>query len=222
MSVFGGESPENYEQKCHCVLVLDTSGSMAGDPIAELNQGLLDFQNEVLNDITASNRIEISIITFNSQVQCIQEPALAGNISMPRLQPGGSTRLVDGMRAAMQKLEERKQWYRSTGQTYYRPFIVLITDGEPDEDQDVEGLHAEVAEAVAGKKFNFYALGVQRANMEKLAQICPPNFPPMKMQGLKFREFFRWLSASLSMVSKSKEGERLLLPPTSGWSQVEV
>jgi uncharacterized protein YegL len=37
---------------------------------------------------------------------------------------------VDGMRLAMQKIEERKQWYRTTGQSYFRPFLVLITDGE--------------------------------------------------------------------------------------------
>ena len=40
---FSAEAAENYEQKCLCVLVLDVSGSMSGEPIQELNKGLQDF-----------------------------------------------------------------------------------------------------------------------------------------------------------------------------------
>ena len=221
-SYFAGETPENYEQKCLCVLVLDVSGSMAGDPIEELNRGLQEFQNEVLQDYVASQRLEVSIITFESQARVVREPALLGNGAMPELRPGGSTKLVDAMRLAMEQVEGRKAWYKSTGQTYYRPFIVLMTDGEPDAGQDMAGLSHEISEAVGAKRFVFYALGVQGANIEKLAQICPPQYPPQKLAGLKFSEFFRWLSNSISIVSKSKEGDRLLLPPTSGWTQLEV
>ena len=47
---FSAESAENFEQKCLCVLVLDVSGSMRGEPIAELNKGLQDFYNEIKED----------------------------------------------------------------------------------------------------------------------------------------------------------------------------
>ena len=222
MTYFYGESPANYEQKCLCVLVLDTSGSMQGEPIHKLNTGLLTFADEVQADFRASISLEISIITFSSKVECIQEPALIGNIEMPALLAGGTTRLVDAVRTAMQKVEARKQWYKDTGQPYYRPFIILITDGEPDRNQDMKGLSYEIKSSVEGKKFSFYALGVKGYNHAKLANICPTNTPPMPLSGYKFANFFKWLSNSISIINQSKEGEKIDLPPISGWAQIEI
>ena len=220
--MFKGESPENYEQKCLCVLVLDTSGSMDGEPILELNKGLQDFHHEVAMDFVASQRLEVSIVSFNSTTQVLREPALLQNLEMPRLSASGTTKLVDAVRTAMFKVEERKQWYRETGQNYYRPMIVLITDGEPDSDQDLSGLSDELQRSVAAKKFSFYALGVRGYNHAKLAQVCPPSTPPLPLDGYKFSEFFKWLSNSIGIITKSKEGDTLSLPPVSGWTQIQV
>ena len=222
MNYFEGESPDNYEQKCLCVLVLDVSGSMAGMAIEELNRGLQEFQTEVSQDFAAGSRLETAIITFGSEVNTIQEPSLIHHFKMPHLTAHGSTRMVDAVREGMRTIEARKAWYKSTGQTYYRPMMVLMTDGEPDPDQDMAGLKYEIQEAVSSKRFTFYALGVQQANLQKLNTICPPNFPAQKLQGLRFSEFFKWLSNSISIISKSREGDKILLPPTSGWSQIEV
>jgi uncharacterized protein YegL len=128
--IAGLESPVNYEQKCLCVLVLDTSGSMQGEPIKLVNDSMQEFKNDILTDFVASQRLEMCIITFDSSIRCLQEPAPVQNTHIPHLSANGSTKLVDGMRLAMQKIEERKQWYRTTGQSYFRPFLVLITDGE--------------------------------------------------------------------------------------------
>ncbi|RRB02051.1 vWA domain-containing protein [Larkinella rosea] len=220
--MFTGESPDNYEQKCLCVLVLDVSGSMGGEPIRQLNQGLQEFHQEVTKDFLASQRLEVSIVTFGSSVKCIQDPALVGNFEMPTLSISGSTKLVDGVRLAADMVENRKEWYRNTGQNYFRPMIVLITDGEPDGDQDVKGLSTQIRQANDSKKFTFWALGVQGYNHQKLSQICPPNTPPLSLAGYKFSEFFKWLSNSIGIITKSAEGERLLLPPVSGWTQMEM
>ena len=66
MSYFHGETPDNYEQKCLCTLVLDTSGSMSGSAIRELNRGLLEFYAAIEEDLIAANRLEVSIITFET------------------------------------------------------------------------------------------------------------------------------------------------------------
>ncbi len=219
--MFEGVSPENYEQKCLCVLVLDVSGSMEGESIRELNAGLRAFQQEIEKDFVASQRLEISIVTFGSKIECIQEPALIGNFLMPSLSVYGSTKLVDGVREAMRIVENRKQWYKNTGQTYYRPMIVLITDGEPDSDQDVAGLSQEVSSAINAKKFMFYALGVQGYNHQKLLQVCSTP-PPLPLDAKKFSEFFRWLSNSIGIITKSTEGDRLALPPVSDWTQIQM
>lgn len=219
---FGGESPENYEQKCLCVLVLDVSGSMAGNPIDQLNKGLKDFQKELQNDFVAAQRIEVAIVTFNSAVATAVQPKLSADFEMPVLRASGSTKLVDGVRMGIDIVEERKNWYKSTGQTYYRPWIMLITDGEPDSDQDVAGISEEIRRKVDNKGFSFYAVGVEGYNHRKLSQICHHTTPPLPLKGLAFNELFKWLSASISLVSKSAEGQLLQLPPAGGWAQIQM
>jgi len=220
-SGFEGESPENFEQKCLCVLVVDVSASMAGEAIQQLNNGLKEFQKEVLNDFVASQRLEIALVTFGNSAQTLVQPTLANQIEMPTLVANGGTKLVDGVRTALALIEERKKWYKETGQNYYRPMTVLITDGEPDPDQDVSGLSQEVGSAIASKKTLFYSLGVKGYNHQKLAQINATP-PPLPLDGYKFSEFFKWLSNSIGIITKSKEGDVLRLPSTNDWTQIQM
>ncbi len=219
--MFEGISPDNYEQKCLCVLVLDVSGSMGGEPIRQLNEGLEEFQRELERDFVASQRLEIAIVTFGSKAECIQEPALIGNFLMPGLSVYGSTKMVDGVREAIKIIENRKAWYRSTGQTYFRPMMVLITDGEPDADQDINGLGYQLKADILAKKFMFYSVGVKGYNHQKLLQVCSTP-PPMALDGLKFSEFFKWLSSSIDIITKSSEGDKILLPPVNDWAQIQL
>ena len=219
--MFEGISPDNYEQKCLCVLVLDVSGSMSGDSIRQLNAGLQEFKTEVLKDFVATKRLEVGIVTFGSNVSLIQEPAHVDSFLMPTLEAYGSTLLVDGVREAIKIVENRKTWYKNTGQTYYRPMVVLITDGEPDSGQDIGGLSVEVSNAIQSKKFMFYSLGVDNYNHEKLSQICSTP-PPLPLTEHKFGEFFKWLSNSIGIITKSTEGEKLSLPPVSDWTQIQM
>ena len=198
-------------------MVLDVSGSMLGKPIIELNQGLSDFYEEIQADSTAANRLEISIITFGSSVKCLVEPSLVHNFIMPKLVPTGSTKMVDGVKEGIAKLEARKQWYKDTGQPYYRPWIILITDGEPDVDQDIIGLSSEIKASVRDKKFNFFAIGVKGANMETLQQISSEGMPAAKLDGLKFSAFFKWLSASMTTITSSTDGQMVDLPSPADW-----
>ena len=205
---FSAEAAQNYEQKCLCVLVLDVSGSMRGKPIDELNKGLQDFYNEIADDVTTSQKLEVSLITFNHIVKTIQEPALVENFTMPTLSAMGSTAMVNAVNEAIDEVEDRKNWYKDTGQTYYRPWIILMTDGEPDEDQDVDALAARIKKETEGKHFEFLPIGVEDANMTILEKI-KGNIHPMKLQGTKFSSFFKWLSASMDTITKAKEGEQV-------------
>ncbi len=205
---FSAEAAQNYEQKCLCVLVLDVSGSMRGKPMDELNKGLQDFYNEIADDVTTSQKLEVSLITFNHIVKTIQEPALVENFTMPTLTATGSTAMVNAVNEAIDKVEARKNWYKETGQTYYRPWIILMTDGEPDDDQDVDTLAARIKKETEGKHFQFLPIGVEGANMTILDKI-KGNIPPMKLQGTKFSSFFKWLSASMGTIVEAKEGEQV-------------
>lgn len=213
---FSAEAASNYEQKCLCVLVLDVSGSMRGEPINALNAGLKDFYNEIYSDDTTSQKIEISIMTFNQKVNTIQEPALVENFTMPTLSAGGSTAMVDAVNEAIDKVEARKAWYKSQGVPYYRPWIILMTDGEPDDLQDTIGLAARIKNDTANKKYQFMPIAVEGANMEIMRQIAGP-IPPMKLKDAKFSSFFQWLSSSIGTVVNSNEGDKVSFDNPSSW-----
>ncbi len=212
---------ENYSEKCLCVLVLDTSASMSGEPIAQLQEGISLLQQELAKDAVASERVEVCIVTFDAEVDCIQEPVRAELFQAPTFgHLGGSTRLVDGVREGIRQIDERKAYYKQNGIKYYRPWLMLITDGQPDEGQDIEGIEGEIADGIAQKKFLFYSIGVQGADFDVLKKISDKNTPPMELSGLKFQELFKWLSQSMTMVSRSKSEEAVTLPDASGWGQI--
>ena len=60
----GAEFAENPEPRCPCVLLLDTSSSMSGQPITELNKGLQAFKDELMSDNMSVKRVELSLVSF--------------------------------------------------------------------------------------------------------------------------------------------------------------
>jgi uncharacterized protein YegL len=217
--MFDVQSPVNYEQKCLCVLLLDTSGSMHGNPISELQNGIEIFHHEISGDPTTTNRLEIAIITFDSKVNVLQNPSLVSDFIMPKLSANGATFMGEAIEEAISLVEARKSWYKLTGQPYYRPWIIVITDGEPTDVPNLFDLHKKIQEDVNNKKYFFYAIGVEDANMDKLKQISSEKMPPAKLQGLKFADFFKWLSASMTQVTSSADDSIINLPSPADWME---
>ena len=211
------ESPENFEQKCCCALVLDVSYSMSGEPIDQLNKGIQAFYTDISSDSTTANRLEVAVVEFSDTVYTTVPASLVSNFTMPLLTVKGSTKLVDGVREGIRIVNERKQYYKQTGQPYYRPWVILITDGAPDAGQDVQGLSQEIRAGMAAKGFNFLAIGVASADMALLKQISDPAMEPAQLQGLKFSEFFKWLSASMSAITNSATNQKIDMPNPQGW-----
>ncbi len=205
---------QNPEPRCPCVLLLDTSGSMSGAPIAELNAGLQAFKEELSKDELALLRVEVAIITFGP-VQVIQDFVTAHEFVPPVLETTGDTPMGSAINLALDKIQERKQAYRQHGISYFRPWVFLITDGSPTDEWKTAA--QRVQEAEKNKKVAFFCVGVEDANMDVLGKISPRQ--PLKLKGLSFREMFLWLSSSLKSVSRSKPDEdvRLEFP---GWAQV--
>jgi uncharacterized protein YegL len=65
------EFADNPEPRCPVVLVLDTSGSMNGEPIKELNEGLRGFAEALNNDRLAALRVEVAVVTFGGKVRAL-------------------------------------------------------------------------------------------------------------------------------------------------------
>jgi uncharacterized protein YegL len=214
----GAEFIENPEQRCPCLLILDVSASMRGRPIAELNEGLRHFQEALSADSLASRRVEIAIITFGP-VQVLSDFESATRWSPPTLSDQGDTPMGAAIEAGLNLLRDRKNTYQANGISYYRPWIFLITDGEPTD------AYARAAALIKNgeneRAFSFFAVGVEGANLTKLSEISQKA--PLALRGLMFRELFAWLSSSLSAVSRSTPGDLVPLQnPTApdGWASV--
>lgn len=195
-------SPKNFQKPCLCVLALDVSTSMAGIPINELNTALQEFYNSINEDDEAAEKLEICLITFGSEVKCIQEPAKVDDFKMPLLATNGSTKLVDGIKLAIKQVEQRKEYYKKYCPQYSRPMILVITDGEPDKDQDVAGLASLLKDDMILKKYTLHVIGTTGYNYSKISQFCPKEL--IYEIGLNYSRFFKWLSRSTDEISSGK------------------
>lgn len=212
------EFEDNPDQRTPCVLLLDTSNSMAGEPILELNQGLKAFKQAVMEDCLARRRVEIAVLTFGGQVDLVQDFVTADRFNPPTLHTAGGTPMGEAIDRALDRVAMRKTLYAQAGIPKTLPWVFLITDGAPTDDwqRAAERVHRN-SEA---REMAFFAIGVQGADMHTLGQIAAPNRPPKKLAGLQFRELFDWLSRSLRQVSRSAPGTHVDLPSDDGWSLV--
>jgi uncharacterized protein YegL len=213
------EFADNPEARCPCVLLLDTSGSMEGAPILALNQGLKAFKEDLCKDPLASRRVEVALITFDSQVKVVQEFVTADQFEPPGLTASGSTLMASAIQKALDLIASRKAQYKAAGILYYRPWVFMITDGEPqgETEEVVKQVAKRVHEEEEHKRIAFFAVGVEEANMKRLSEFTVRA--PVKLKGLNFVEMFVWLSRSAQVVSHSKANEQVALPPP-GWGTV--
>jgi uncharacterized protein YegL len=206
---------ENPEPRCPCILLLDTSYSMKGRRIDALNAAMQQFKEELVSDSMAMKRIEICIIQFGP-VKILNDFATPDGFNPVALEAQSDTPMGSAIETALEHLRQRKQIYRDHGLAMYRPWICMLTDGGPTDSW--HNAARLLREGEANKSFNFFAVGVEDANMEMLNQIAPRG--AMRLEGLRFREFFKWLSDSMGSVSRSQPGDVVALPPIAGWASV--
>jgi uncharacterized protein YegL len=211
------EFAENPEPRCPCVLLLDTSGSMHGQAIDALNEGLWVFKLEVCKDPLAARRVEVAVVTFDDRVQVPQPFIGIEDFEPPVLTAQGLTHMGGAINTALDLIQVRKRQYKANGITYYRPWVFMITDGEPQGEPDelVAQAARRVREDEAQKHVAFFAVGVEGANLERLRGIAARQ--PVRLKGLNFRELFVWLSSSMQAVAQSKPDEQVPLAP-AGWA----
>ena len=205
-------------------LCLDTSSSMSGMPIKELNEGVRLFYDAIREDETALYSAEVSIVTFGGIAQCIVDFAsLEVQPNAPTLFVNGMTPMGEAVNMGLDLLEQRKEEYKERGVDYYQPWLVLMTDGAPNGDSaELSRAINRTVELVNQKKLTVFPIGIgPKADMGVLAQFSPKR-PPLKLQGLKFREFFAWLSKSVSKTSQSTPGESIKLDVEGikGWGEL--
>lgn len=208
----------NPSSRCACMLVLDTSGSMSGAPIQELNQGLQAFVEAVQEDEMSAYSVEVGVITAGGTVREELSFTTANTIrEVSPLVADGITPLGAAVELALRRLEERKATYKRAGVAYYQPWLVIISDGEPTDSW--QAVAQQTSALSQQRKLVVMPVGVSQANMAILGQFS--SRPAKHLAGLKFREFFEWLSASMSRVSASNStSSAVALPATDSWAAV--
>jgi len=219
------EQPRNKDQKCPVVLLLDTSGSMNGQPIEELNKAIIKLKDDILEDALLSNRLEVGIVAFDDDARVERGIDLVTpETQLPTLSIGGVTNLVAGMEKAIELVEERKTFYKANGEQHYRPFIVLFTDGAPTNSaEEIEAIDLKIQTMSDNKKFVFLPFGVEGADMQLLAKLAAQTADERlqnkakayKMKDVtKFSEVFAFVSASISGAMQQTAGATVAQLPS--------
>jgi uncharacterized protein YegL len=221
-------SPE--QPHCVILLLLDTSGSMIENrKIDQLNEGIRLIKEEILRDESASSLVDIAVVTFGDGVVNVVHPFTSiRDFQPPFLSANGDTPLGDAILKGIDLIETRKKIYRDQGVNFFRPWIFMITDGEPTDmkngDQKWANVKRLIEDGEKNGKFMFFTVGIEPANMNLLNGLMPPSRGAIKLRQDKFRDMFLWLSKSQEKIVRSdlSPGETVKLESPDGWGELFV
>lgn len=198
---------DNPTARVPVCLLLDNSWSMSGDPIDELNRGVRLFYEALLKDEVTKYSVEIAVVSFGGDVKVELDFEAIERQKIPVLGTYGMTPMGEAVEKALSLLSKRKIEYQDAGVDYYQPWMVLMTDGSPTD--IISHAVCSVREQVNKNKLLSLTIGIgNEADMNKLGEFSPKQ-KPLKLQGLRFEKFFRWLSRSVAAVSQSMPGEKI-------------
>jgi uncharacterized protein YegL len=211
---------DNSEQRTPLALVLDCSGSMAGAPIEQLNRGLALLEQELKGDCVACKRVRLLVIKLggNDEAVAAGDFVDAMDFRAPVLEANGTTPTGAAMDLALTRIEEEKQRFKQAGVAYTRPWLFLLSDGAPTDEW--QGAAQRACQAEKANKVAVFPIAVgEGADAGTLGQFTAKGTAAVKrLDGLKFRELFLWLSTSMKVVSQSRPGGQVQLPTTDNWS----
>lgn len=192
-----------------CVLLLDTSGSMSGQPIESLNKAINEFKEKTSLDELAQKRVDIAIIEFNDTPSVVQEFTPISQMGVIKLEAGGCTAMGAAINLAIDKVKERNRFYASFGTPCFKPWIFMITDGAPTDDisSAIARIQEEESKGAHGK-LKFFALGVPGYDKNTLFKLTKRV---MALTDTDFTGIFNWMSESMVAISVSRVGESVPL-----------
>jgi uncharacterized protein YegL len=198
-------------------LVLDVSASMQGDSIKSLNTAVNEMIKQMKDDNRLKNIVDLAIFVFGTRGR---QNIFQGFRAIADCEPvnieanDDYTYVVDALKKVVEITQKRCGAYDKAGGSY-KPWIILITDGEFHDGNDAEftTVGNTMRERERQGKLQFFALGVDgyvRTQLEKLTNN-PAHVIDAKTAN--FVEFFSWIGRSLKAVSSKEVGEAVALPP---------
>ncbi|MBO9566653.1 MAG: VWA domain-containing protein [Niastella sp.] len=182
-------------------LVLDTSGSMTGEPIESLKNGVQVLISSLRQDPYALETAWLSVITFSTAAQQLVPLTELSTFQMPDLQAAGTTSLGEALNLLAQKVDTEVARTTSEQKGDWKPLVFIMTDGEPTDDWQ-RGL-----DEYRKRKFGMViacAAG-QGANTNVLKQVTDTVVQLDTADSSTIKSFFKWVSASISTGSQKVE-----------------
>lgn len=182
-------------------LLLDTSGSMYGEPIESVKTGVQTLISTLRNDPYALETAYISIISFNSSAQQIVPLTDLATFQQPSIDAGGCTAMGEALSLLAQKIDAEVTKTTADKKGDWRPLAFILTDGEPTDDLN-KGLTA-----FKSKKFGMVVacaagMGANTGTLKKITENVV-QLDTADSESLK--AYFKWVSASISTSSKTLE-----------------
>ena len=194
-------------------LLLDCSGSMSGEPIEAVRQGVRALRSDLKGYPMAVETAYLSVITFGSTAQQVCPLTELSAFLEPRLDAGGATALGDALGVLEKCLDNEVRGSSPTQKGDWKPLVFLMTDGRPTDDWKA------AADRIKQRKIgNIIACAAgPDADSSLLKRITETVVELSSLQPDELKKFFKWISDSIKMTSMSvtqaTAGTPVNLPP---------
>jgi uncharacterized protein YegL len=192
----------------------DESHSMAGEPIAAVNQGLIDLRDEVAKHPLIGKKVRFGIITFAETAQTrLELSELSEDLVLPTLSPRGrGTSYASALEALRQIIPADVALLKGNGYQVHRPSVFFLSDGLPTEKAEKwQARLAELKDPSFRERPNILAFGVGEADPEVIGQLASsPRYGFMMTQGASTAGAIAEFAASMlnSMVASAERLDR--------------
>lgn len=180
-------------------LLLDCSGSMTGEPIEAVRQGIKALLSDLRGDPQALETAYLSVITFSSGAQQVCPLTELISFQEPTLTASGSTALGEALQLLQQSIEREVRKSSSTQKGDWKPLVFLMTDGQPTDSWET------AADQVKQKRIgNIIACAAgPGADTSILKRITEIVVELKTLQPDQLKAFFKWVSSSIKSTSQS-------------------
>ena len=179
-------------------ILVDTSGSMYGEPIEAVRNGLQVLISSLRQDPYALETAFISVITFDSEAEQIIPLTELMGFQMPDIQARGSTSLGEALVLLADKIAEEVKVGSAEQKGDWKPVVFLLTDGAPTDDVNKGIKHIQTA-----KIGTFVACAAgPSADTDTLKRITEIVVSLDTADANSIKSFFKWVSSSISVSSQ--------------------
>lgn len=179
-------------------LVLDVSGSMMGEPIEAVRNGMQILASTLRTDPYALETAYLSVITFDSEARQVVPLTELVAFQPPNIDAGSTTSLGAALKLTRECIEREVQKTTADAKGDWKPLVFLMTDGQPTDDWQ-KGL-SDFRQAKVGMVIGCAAgPGVDTAVLKQITEnVVSLDTADSSTIGA----FFKWVSASISTSSK--------------------